>query len=790
MNVTPKKKRKIASLGMLLGLLALLLMLTACGNREGSGVNMNDAIVTEYVYLSQHIDLPDISEDIQIQGSVVHGDRIFYYYIEHYDPGPDTDWDNWVPVPPQIVIASMLADGTDQRQITIPAAADSAQIPGLRMTEDGNVALLVLNSSWTMQGGEHTLSYMEYDLQGNRVAYQEIQGVIPAGSDWFSVDQAFFADDGYIVLSAWGERGMDIFLLDSNLSLTGQLEMESGTQGITQLRDGRVVMMAWEEDDRQNWVNVLREIDFEAGNWGETITFSVTNVRQMFPVRDGDPFDLLIDDGTHLFGYTLATGERALILNWIESELTADWGYYVGFLDDGRISVLSNEWVSDAGSHSRGGFHTAFMTLTRTPRAELPERTIITLGGVWLSSDVRAEVIAFNRASQTHQIQVRDYSIYNTNDDWRAGNLRLLAELAVGDGPDIIWGWYDATLANRGMFADLYAFIDADPVLNRSDFFPNILAAMETADGSLSMVANSFGLETMVGMTDAVGHIQSWTLADMLELLEGTDDADMEHIMGQWLTGENFLSIMLMFSGREFIDWDEHQANLNSDAFIHLLEIAARLPQQREDDGNNFRQNFVSDYTRMRRGEQLLISTGIWNPSRYSELAAALGGDFTVLGMPTGEGGAHVIHLGQSVGINAGSDHQDEAWSFVRQFLLPDFRVEWSIPLRIDQYDAAIANAMAPFDVWVDEDGNEWPTGGGSWWVDDYLQIELQPMTEEEARGLRAIVESANMTGRFDEIIMEMVQEEIQPFFAGDRTAADTARILQNRIQTYLNEQR
>jgi len=87
-----------------------------------------------------------------------------------------------------------------------------------------------------------------------------------------------------------------------------------------------------------------------------------------------------------------------------------------------------------------------------------------------------------------------------------------------------------------------------------------------------------------------------------------------------------------------------------------------------------------------------------------------------------------------------------------------------------------------------DEDEEEMPHF--SVWVDDFTHINVYAMTEAEAQSLRAIVESASLTGRFDEGVWEMVQEELLPFFAGDRSAADTARILQNRVQTFLNELR
>ena len=66
--------------------------------------------------------------------------------------------------------------------------------------------------------------------------------------------------------------------------------------------------------------------------------------------------------------------------------------------------------------------------------------------------------------------------------------------------------------------------------------------------------------------------------------------------------------------------------------------------------------------------------------------------------------------------------------------------------------------------------------------------IQLYAMTSTEADTLRTIVHSARPGGRFHADLWTIVQEELPPFFHGDRTAENTARIIQNRVQTYLSE--
>jgi hypothetical protein len=41
-----------------------------------------------------------------------------------------------------------------------------------------------------------------------------------------------------------------------------------------------------------------------------------------------------------------------------------------------------------------------------------------------------------------------------------------------------------------------------------------------------------------------------------------------------------------------------------------------------------------------------------------------------------------------------------------------------------------------------------------------------------------------------DSTLTGIVTEELGPFFAGQKTAADTAAVIQNRVKIYVNEQR
>ena len=761
----------------LFALALALFFLAACGGGEGrdgrnpDSPNSDDFIAT-YAFVPTYFQLE--TEHVHV-GSTVHGDSVYAFFSPWPMPDADTDLETWEPTP-KIVIERLATEGTEPKRLEIPMpGASMIDVAGISVTEEGHYALLYTDTVWDMMTSSVSLYYAIFDGEGNKLSSREVEGVAPQDGSWFRIIQTVFLGDQIVLMKqCMSPGGSGLYVLDESRTLAGRLPADF-PQSLAQTADGRVFVLE---------MGSIREMHLDTVTWGESFQISLPSSDGLLPAAPEDDFDLIIDDGIHLMGYNLTTGAQTLLLNWIDSGVVTDWGHQVHFFEDGRIAVLT------------GGMQQAseITVLSRVLRSELPTREILTLGGFSLSGDVRNQVVAFNRRSQTHQIQVTDYRMYSTNEDPMGGITRLRSELATGTGPDIVVGdpRILASAIERGFLADLYPHLDADPELHRSDFFQNVLGAMEAGDGTLPLVANRFSIQTMIGMAEQVAHIDAWTLGAMLELLEQTADADMEYILGEWLTGESFLATILMF-GDDFINWSERQVDLENEAFLHLLEIVRRLPQSQHFGDGSGRVVFTTHtaFERMQRGEQLLDMTHLWRPMDIQMFTAAVG-EIIALGVPTPEGGAHLVNIHDGLGINAASPHQEEAWNFIRLFLLPDalgddFFAE--LPLRVDLYEAIVAEAMRP-EFFTDEDGEVHEVSRGVIGFSSGLMIPIYAMSEEEAQALRTIVESADLMGRFDETVMEMVSEELLPFLAGDRNAADTARILQNRLQTYMNEQR
>ena len=86
-----------------------------------------------------------------------------------------------------------------------------------------------------------------------------------------------------------------------------------------------------------------------------------------------------------------------------------------------------------------------------------------------------------------------------------------------------------------------------------------------------------------------------------------------------------------------------------------------------------------------------------------------------------------------------------------------------------------------------DEFGNEIKPVEGGVGIGS-VTVDLKPLTEEEIQQFRDLTDEVSRVWETDQSLFEIIDEETKPFFAGDKSADETAKTIQNRATTYLNE--
>lgn len=140
--------------------------------------------------------------------------------------------------------------------------------------------------------------------------------------------------------------------------------------------------------------------------------------------------------------------------------------------------------------------------------------------------------------------------------------------------------------------------------------------------------------------------------------------------------------------------------------------------------------------------------------------------------------------------ISAKCAHPQAAWQFLSGTLTQDsHRHFFGIPVLQEKYEEMIAEAMEQ-NFYTDENGNKVEQSKMGIGYEDGTHIEIFAAKPEEAALFRELVDSAQGRIDYDEKVMQIILEDCAPYFAGQKTARETAQVIQSRVQTYISENR
>lgn len=140
--------------------------------------------------------------------------------------------------------------------------------------------------------------------------------------------------------------------------------------------------------------------------------------------------------------------------------------------------------------------------------------------------------------------------------------------------------------------------------------------------------------------------------------------------------------------------------------------------------------------------------------------------------------------------ISARSKHQDGAWQFVRQFLTEEYQSGdqlYDMPVLKSAF-LEKAKQATERSYWTDEDGNK--QYYDDTWNINGEEVILEPFTQEEVDAICEFIYTVNRTAYYNEDIRNIIVEEAEAFFSGQKSAQDVADVIQSRAQVFVNENR
>ena len=392
-----------------------------------------------------------------------------------------------------------------------------------------------------------------------------------------------------------------------------------------------------------------------------------------------------------------------------------------------------------------------------------------------LNEDVSTVINDFNNTNDEYEIEVTDNFSLNIGDTVTNMNLEIMS----GNNPDIIdcIGLPMESYIEKGVFVNFYDFIDSDPDMCREDFLQNIFKAYEV-NGGLYENITSFYLNIIAGKKTIAGEMQGRTADDFIDLAEKYPDKKFTD--EQWSKERTFG----FFMGRgweSFVDKETGKCDFCNERFYRILEFSNTFPNTVDQSYQldlNWRRSEADDL----RNEKTLFASYSFIVSHFYALRIqedqTFGEPAAVIGYPYAEGnGAMIQSSSQNFAIFENSPVKEGAWEFLRCFYSDEYQKgivrDYGLPVKKSAIEFAAEDAKKGFYLS---------------YADEYSD-EFGINTDEDNQRILDLINGATCrVDNSENFVYNIIQEEAKMYFSGQRPVKETAEIIQNRVQNYIDE--
>ncbi len=605
-----------------------------------------------------------------------------------------------------------------------------------------------------------------WDDSGRMLWESEIADLYKDGESGKDLDVLgiYAAGDGSLNLLLMGENSYKVHISkEGELSDKEMLSVESaatlsGCFGIWPGEDGsvRVLYPGSEDQEKTYLVDYLLDTD----TMGEPCELPFPYVRGTYEkMAAGRVSDLIFSDMDGISVYNRGDEKGTPKMNYVNSDIDITSVDALMEMDESRFAMFFREYHQ--------GLKVGIFSHVKPE--EVAERQVLVLGGSSIDGTLRRQVVAFNRASDTYRIVLKEYEY----DEYSHSYLQLNNDVLTGNMPDIMVtaGLSDEidNYIEKGLVADLYPLIEQDEELSKEEFMENVFEAY-SVDGRLMFVVPGFRVSTMVAKTSLVGDGSGWSLEKAGQIWAGLGDGAQ---FVSEMTRDTFMEKAMYFCGKDFIDVERGKCAFDSEEFIALMEFAATLPEE-IDTASLYEGDYWEGYeAQWRDNRTLLMEVYIdcLSKNLSYELNGYMGEDYAFVGFPGASaesGGRAYISSDDLMALSAKSENLEGAWEFVRYYLTEEYQrsLEWAIPVN-KRIFMEQAKELTERSFYTDENGVKVE-------LDDTLyyhgkEVPVPPMTKEQLEVLIDYVESIKTTAFVNDGVFNIISEEMGSFFAGIR---------------------
>ena len=359
---------------------------------------------------------------------------------------------------------------------------------------------------------------------------------------------------------------------------------------------------------------------------------------------------------------------------------------------------------------------------------KLNSRKIITVAAV-NSRDIQPIINKYNKTSEDCRIFLKAYETDTEKSNaWNDISSKLNQDISEGDIPDIIItdNMDVSSYVKSGLFTDHRKLVENDPEISNDVLNQPVCEAFTYKD-SLYCIPVIYSSQILYSSENT----ENWDFKKMAEMVQNN-----EKFLTPYSAPDFFTAAYIS----DKVDTETGKCDFETEEFCAILELIKRYSEHLADD---------FDYSETE--EYMMEIVAINNIGEYQN-------PYTdrpyICGFPSESGkGKKFIYPLLTFAVTEASENKAEAWDFIRTIISDD---------RADTgYDACR-------------------------FIENNDETENYP--EETVKGYREYLDMPAFTDVMYSRIYKIISEETEAFTAGQKTAEETAKIIQNKVSLMLSE--
>ena len=412
------------------------------------------------------------------------------------------------------------------------------------------------------------------------------------------------------------------------------------------------------------------------------------------------------------------------------------------------------------------------------------------MGGIFAGADItRARTKYMEKNKDKVTLDLKEFTI----DQWEEYNNKITTELLAGEGPDIIvvnnYTFPNITkVMSTNVFCDLNELIKDDKEFKLTDYNEKVLEA-GVYNGKRFFIPACYNIPTFYTTNEILekNNIQidenNWTWGSLAKIAR--DFKIRKNNISKTLFKDLNFANIIASTGDYFFDLKDKKSRFDSKEFINLLNDYKDIYSVTSKDFNYYDEDCVFSSAYSESPPRLQNLNAINNYYHKNDSSLKL------YPFPSIDGKSGAVAIPQySFAINSNCKNKKEAFNLLKMLISPYIQAYSDDADGCHIYNELPNNIQALNNNLMQYEGPQ--LLGTFQYIDKSgatINIPNIPLPQDLSKNLKTLIDGVDKCREYDDEIYSIVFREVEKnFINGKSTAEQAAKMINDKVNLYLNE--